>query len=107
MELLLKAAKDPDVGLGDFASGVHVGPRARLPRAPALYPPKKRWRLPKQADPFDHLEEQSTGESVWRQNYSSLQEYGEQVLEVLVDQAKRGQVLRLSRKQMLGKRSLD
>ena len=47
-------------------------------------------------EPFDYLEEQSTSESVWRQNYSSLEEYEEQVLEVMIDQAKRGQVLRLS-----------
>ena len=96
MGLLLKAAKDPDAGLGDFAAGVRVGPGARLPRVPALYPPKRKWRLPKQMDPIDYLEEQSTSESVWRQNYSSLEEYEEQVPEVMIDQAKRGQVLRLS-----------
>ena len=50
--LLLKAAKDPGVGLADFAAGVRVGPRARLPRVLALYPPKRKWRLPKQMDPF-------------------------------------------------------
>ena len=30
MGLLLKAAKDPEVGLGDFAAGVRVGSGARL-----------------------------------------------------------------------------
>ena len=76
MGLLLKAAKDPDVGLGDFAAGVRVGTGARLPRVPALYPPKRKWRLPKQLDPFEY------------KNYSSLEEYEEHVLEVMVDQAK-------------------
>ena len=96
MGLLLNAAKDPDVGLGDFAAGVRAGLGPRLPRVPALYPPKRKWRLLKLLDPFDYLEEQSTSESVWRQNCSSLEEYEEQVLEVMIDQAKRGQVLRLS-----------
>ena len=45
LQLLLTAAQDPEVYLGPFASGVRVGPRARLPRLSALYPPKKKWRL--------------------------------------------------------------
>ena len=32
LQLLLKAAGDPDVSLGEFARGVRVGPGARLPR---------------------------------------------------------------------------
>ena len=95
MGLLLKAAEDPEVGMGDFATGVRVGP-ARLPRIPALYPRKKKWRLPRQADPLDYLEDQDGSESVWRQNYSSVGELADQVLEVMIDQANRGQVLRLS-----------
>ena len=35
LQLLLDAVEDPVVGLGDFASGVRVGPGARLPRIPA------------------------------------------------------------------------
>ena len=35
LQLLLVAAEDPEVGLGDIASGVRVGPGARLPRIPA------------------------------------------------------------------------
>ena len=41
LQLLLTAAQDPEVHLCPFASGVRVGPGARLPRLPALYPPKK------------------------------------------------------------------
>ena len=36
MSQMLKAARDPDRGAGDFALGVRVGPGARLPRLPAL-----------------------------------------------------------------------
>ena len=51
VQLLLTAAEDPEVALGSFASGVRVGPRVRLPRQPALYHPKRKWRLQEQADP--------------------------------------------------------
>ena len=77
MGLLLNAAKDPDVGLGDFAAGVRVGPGARLPRVPELYPRKKKWRLPRQADPLDYMEEQDTSESVWRQRIRGQDGSGE------------------------------
>ena len=60
-QLLLDVAEDPEVGLGDFASGVRVGPGARLPRILALYSGKKKWSLLKQMDPLDYLEEQSEG----------------------------------------------
>ena len=35
LQFLLDAAEDPEVGLGDFASGVRVGPGAHLPRISA------------------------------------------------------------------------
>ena len=41
MNLLLRASEDPEVGTGDFASGVRVGPGVRLHRIPPLYPRKK------------------------------------------------------------------
>ena len=56
LQLLLTAAQDLEVHLGPFASGVNVGPGARLPRLPALYPPKKKWRLPQQMDPSNYIE---------------------------------------------------
>ena len=40
-DLLLRSSEDPEVGLGEFAVGVRVGPGARMPRLPALYKPKK------------------------------------------------------------------
>ena len=43
--LLLRAAEDPEVGLGQFAQGVRVDPGTRMPRLPALHRPKRKWRL--------------------------------------------------------------
>ena len=84
------------MNLGSFASGVRVGPGARLPRLPALYAPKKKWRLAEQSDPVRYQEERVSTEQVWRRNYSTLVEFTDQVLEVMEDQAKRWQVLKLS-----------
>ena len=53
IELLLKAAQDPEVSLNTCAKSVRVRPGVRLPRLPALYKAKKRWRPPEQADPMD------------------------------------------------------
>ena len=96
LELLLRAAKDPDVTLGEFAKGVRVGPGARLPRLPALYKPKRKWRLQEQANAQDYLEGTIDEETTWRKNYASVEVLSEKVVEVLRDQAARGQVLILS-----------
>ena len=96
LDLLLRAAEDPEVGLGKFALGVRVGPGVRMPRLPALYRPKRKWRLASQADPLEYLEEDASAESTWRRNYASVGELTKQVLEVMDDQARRGQLIKLS-----------
>ena len=42
LDLLLRAADDPEVRLGSFAQGVRVGPGVRMRRLPVLYRRKKR-----------------------------------------------------------------
>ena len=96
IELLLSSAQDPEVAIGSFAEGVRVGPGVRLPRLPALYKAKKKWRLPEQSDPLLHMEGGETGEYAWRNNYPAVATLSAEVTEVLEDQAKRGQVLKLS-----------
>ena len=86
-------ADDPESGLGDFSQGLRVGPGTRMPRLPALYRPKRKLRLASQQDPLDYLEQTIDPEGVWRRNYSSLAEYEDQVLDVMHDQASRGQLL--------------
>ena len=56
LDVLLRASDDPEIGLGEYAQGVKVGPGTRMPRLPALYKAKKKWRLPFQVDPLDYLE---------------------------------------------------
>ena len=64
-----------------------------MPRLPALYRPKRKWRLASQQDPLDYLEQTVDQGGIWRRNYSSLATFEEQVLEVVHDQASRGQLL--------------
>ena len=97
LDLLLRAAQDPDRQLGSFAQGVKVGPGTRMPRHPALYRPKRKWRLDSQRGPTSwQLEEEHHSEHPWRQNYASLVGYVDKVEAVLEDQVGRGQVLRLT-----------
>ena len=72
VHFLLRASMDPERHLGTFAQGVKVGPGTRMPRLPALYRPKRRWRLPEQRDPRNYMEEESEAEHPWRQNYATL-----------------------------------
>ena len=87
LDLLLRAAGDPE-----YAQGIRLGPGVRMPRLPALYKQKKRWRIPEQADPLVYLECPQAGVT-WRRNFSSLDQWKDKALEVLHDQSARGQVL--------------
>ena len=96
LQMLLQLAKDPEVGRGGYSQGVRVGPGTKMPRLPALCRPKGRWRLASQQDPLDYLEQTVDQGGIWRRNYSSLAAYEDRVLEVMRDQASRGQPLVLT-----------
>ena len=81
------------MGIAEYAQGVRVGPGVRMPRLPTLCRQKRRWRLPEQTDPLDYLERTPDEGMTWRRNYASLEQWKEQVLEVMHDQASRGQIL--------------
>ena len=68
-------------------------------RLPALFKPKKRWRLASQVDPLDCLEHAPDKQGIWRRNYSTLHAFEEQFLEVMYDQASRWQIIVLSEKE--------
>ena len=64
---MLRAAQDPDRGIGEFAL-----------RLPALYRPKRRWKSAGQGDPEDYLVEHVL-ETAWRSNYQTVSELAEKV----------------------------
>ena len=96
LALLPRASSDPVISLGDISRGVRVGQGVRLPRLPALYQRKRKWRLPDQDDPTAYLESEIVGDPMWRQNYSSIKEHVSRVLAVLDDQSSRGQAQKMS-----------
>ena len=95
LDLLLRVSGDPEVGIVEYVQGIRVGPAVRMPRLPALYKQKKRWCIPEQADPLDYLECSQEAGVTWKRSYSSLDQWKDKALEVLHDQAARGQVLEL------------
>ena len=92
---LLSAAGDPEVKMHEFAVGVRVGPGTKLPRCPQIYSTKKKWRMQEQREQQE-VDEQFAARGVWNTNYSSVHPIKHHVLDVLWDQAKRGQVLVLN-----------
>ena len=52
--------------------------------------------LASQADPLDYLVEVAGAGTAWRRNYASVSELAEKVLDVMEDQASRGQLIKLS-----------
>ena len=92
---LLSAAGDPEVKMHEFAVGVRVGPGTKLPRCPQIYSKQKKWRMQEQREQQE-VDEQLAARGVWNTNYSSVHPLKHHVLDVLRDQAKRGQVLVLT-----------
>ena len=64
-------------------------------KASQIYSKKKKWRKQEQREQQE-VDEQLAARGVWNTNYSSVHPVKQQVLDVLRDQAKRGQVLVLS-----------
>ena len=69
-----------------------------MPRLPALYLPKNKWRLASQTDPLYYLEENQDSDGTWRRNCVAVVELADKVVEVLDHQSSRGQALKLSEK---------
>ncbi len=66
LQSLLRDSGDPDsAGMEHYARGVRLGINTKMPRTPAVFAQKKKWRLPDQYDAH-HYYGQST-EGVWRE----------------------------------------
>ncbi len=95
LEKLLRDGDDADQdGMRHFADGVRLGINWQLPRSPALYARKTRWRLPQQAQ-----QRWGGGEGVegaWRSNYKSVHQHVEQVEAQLIEHEANGWCLRNS-----------
>ena len=71
-----------------------MGVGVRMPRVPAVYPRKRRWRLREQENPDAHL--MYWGQGADNNNYASAKEFPETVEEQLEQSVHKGQALRLT-----------
>ena len=68
LEVALHAVEDQDrKGMRHFGGGVRLEVNHKLPRAPAVYARKKKWRLAEQEDVDQHYG--TSTEDAWRDNY--------------------------------------
>ncbi len=98
LQRVLQLGGDPDYkGMEHFAKGVRIGVGTKMPRTPAVYSRKRRWRLPGQGDlDFDvEGERESLGDG-WRDNYQSAVIHQKDILAQLEDAAERNMALRLT-----------
>ncbi len=95
LEAILRAGGDPDWGgMAQYAAGVRLGIGERLPRTPAVFARKVKWRL-KGQELADELEGHPV-QGVWRDNYRSVTAHQHLVEQQLADHHARGLALRLS-----------
>ncbi len=98
LQRVLQLGGDPDYrGMEHFAKGVRIGVGTKMPRTPAVYSRKRRWRLPGQADlDFDIEGERESLGDEWRDNYQSAVIHQKDILAQLVDASERNMALRLT-----------
>ncbi len=95
LEQILQIADDADAGgMAQFCTGVRLGVGVKMPRTPAVYERKRKWRLKEQETAGQALEEASV-QSTWRDNYRSAVLHGEALTEQVNDHFERGMILRL------------
>ena len=93
LDVLLRTSGDPEIGLGDNAQASEWVLERGCQGCLHFTKRRKKWRLPSQVDPLDYLEYAPDSSGVWRSNYSTLREFETQVLDVMHDQASRGQII--------------
>ncbi len=98
LQAILFLGGDPDHrAINHFGRGVRIGVGVKLPRTPAVYARKRRWRLEGQGDPdFDLQGERAALGDSWRDNYASAKIHDRAILTQLEEAVDRGLALRLS-----------
>ena len=99
----LRACQDPDwKGLHHFLPGIRYGVDQKLPRTPAVFPPKTKWRLPEQ-QARRSSEKMSLDRDVYEGaenlNYRSATKHPSQLQAILDEKAESGKAWRMSLKE--------
>jgi hypothetical protein len=85
-----------------FFHGVRYGVAERLPRTPAVYPQKKKWRLDSQKENLDEAalnESRANYEGMINENYKSATIYPRELDEILEKKVAAGRAFKLTMKE--------
>ncbi len=94
LQAILRDSGDPDwEGMSQFATGIRLGVGVRMPRTPAVYARKRRWRIPQQSDPEAWKEPTISG--AWRDNYRSAKNQRAEVRRQLEEHVSEGLAFKL------------
>ena len=94
LQAILREAGDPDAnGMDHFGRGIRVGVGCRLPRTPAVFERKRRWRLDGQSD--RSAWERPSVNTVWQDNYRSAKDQAAELEHQLKECHSKGWALRL------------
>ena len=92
LQAFLSACKDPDAwALDSFAKGVRVGAGMTMPRTPAVYEERIKWRLKEVVD------DEADWVNVWRDNYSSAIENAARLKIEVEEEVKAGRMVMLTK----------
>ena len=95
LQAILFEAGDPDhPGMENFCGGVRVGVGTKMPRTPAVFARKRRWRLEGQSDRLAW--ESPSVSTVWQENYRSAKEQFKEIEKQLEEAHEKDWALRLS-----------
>ncbi len=94
LQAILREAGDPDAsGMTHFAKGIWLGVGKKLPRTPAVFERKVKWRLTEQAQL--HAYEPCVA-SHWRENYKTAVMHEAAIAEQLEAQVAKGHAIKLT-----------
>ncbi len=98
LQRILFLGGDPDHrGMEHFCRGVRLGVGTVMPRTPAVYARKRKWRLDGQGDAaFDVEAERRALGGAWRDNYQSAKLHDKAILLQLEDAVERQLAIRLT-----------
>ena len=100
LSVFLKACEDPDwKGMLSYCAGIRYGVAEKLPRTPAVFPPKRKWRLEAQqkSSSEEALEEIRRGyEGTINSNYNSATIYPKELDALLDKKVASGRAFKLS-----------
>ncbi len=96
---IMREAQDPDVaGMWHYCRGVKLGVNHRMPRTPAVFEPKRRWRLQEQYEAEYYYGADAEGH--WRDNYKSAQTHVDLIDRQLQDHVSRGLAFQVTAEEM-------